>query len=191
MKLSLLHNSRNDGLAEPIVHWAAVSSGAVIGVGLTLVAGALWSAAAFSSNDSTFYNHLAWWFGGTFIVATFIAALVASSVSSARGVTAGVTNGLTSWGVLLAAASAVVLLAAVAGATTASLTVHGSALNVELVRPYVAFWSAVAALGSAAVGGVAGGLVPRRRAPAIEATRRKASPSAIDTRPLGGQAVAS
>jgi len=85
-------------LATPIIHWAAVSSGAVIGVGAALLAGSLWSAAAFSSQNSAFYNNLAWWFGGTLIAVSFLAALVAAGLSSARGPTAGLANGLASWG---------------------------------------------------------------------------------------------
>jgi hypothetical protein len=44
--------------------------------------------------------------------------------------------------------------------TTSTLSLPNGAINVDLATPYVAFWSAVAGLGSAAIGGLAGGLIP-------------------------------
>jgi hypothetical protein len=156
-------NQSIDRQSTPIVHWAAVSSGAVIGSALALVAGSLWIAAAFSSQNGAFYNHLAWWFGGTLIGASLIGSLVASGVSRSRGPVVGVANGLTSWGVIALVAGSLAFVAAVTNTTSSSLTVHGSVVNVEFLRPYVAFWSSVAGLGAAGVGGFLGGMIPRRR----------------------------
>jgi hypothetical protein len=61
-----------------------------------------------------------------------------------------------------------VLVAVATGATTTTLTVNGSPVGVELVRPYVIFWSALGSLAAAGLGGVGGGLVPRRRQPVYE-----------------------
>jgi hypothetical protein len=154
------------------VHWAAVSSGAVLGVGLALVAGSLWTAAAFSSHTSAFANHLAWWLGATLIGATFLAAIAASGLSSARGPVAGAANGLTTWGLMIVAAIAVTLVAVAANATTATVTVHGSPVGIDLLRPYVVFWSGLAALAAGGIGGVAGGLIPRRVSSATAAPSR-------------------
>jgi hypothetical protein len=134
----------------------------VIGAAVALVAGSLWAAAAFSSHNGAFYNHLAWWFGGTLIGIAFIGALTAGGLSNTRSAGAGVVNGLTTWAVIAVATAIVVAIAAIAHGTTATVSLKNSAVNVELVRPYVAFWSAVAGLGAAAIGGLAGGLIPRR-----------------------------
>src|ERR1700683_2076442 len=64
--------------ASPLVRWGAVFSGAVVALALTLLAGTLWVALAFGSHDAVFFNHLAWWFGGTAIAGMFIAALIAA-----------------------------------------------------------------------------------------------------------------
>jgi hypothetical protein len=155
--------------AARVVHWAAASSGAAIGAGVAVVAGSLWSAAAFSSRDSAYYNHLAWWLGATFIFVAFVGALVAAILASPRGLVPGLANGLSAWGVLVVGAAVLVLGAAAASATTVGLTVDGSRVGVELVRPYVLFWSALGSLGAAGLGGLAGGLFPRQQPSVIEA----------------------
>ena len=111
----------------------------------------------------TFYNNLAWWFGGTMIGVALLGAVTAGALSGARGATAGIVNGLSSWSLIALATGAVVAITAIAHGTTSTLSLPNGALNVDLVTPYVAFWSAVAGLGAAAMGGCAGGLIPRRR----------------------------
>jgi len=140
-----------------------VSSGAVIGAAVAILAGSLWAAAAFSSHNSAFYGHIAWWFGGTLIGVSFLAALLGGTLSSFRGGIAGVANGLSSWALIALATAIVVAVAATAHGVTSTLVINHNAITVDLVRPYVAFWTAVAGLGAAAVGGFAGGLIPRRR----------------------------
>jgi hypothetical protein len=146
----------------PLVDWPAASSGAAIGAAVALVAGSLWAAAAFSSQNDTFYNHLAWWFGGTMIGVALLGAVIAGAVPSTRGATAGIVNGLSSWSLVALATAAVVAITAIAHGTTSTLSLPNGAINVDLVFPYVAFWSAAAGLGAAAIGGFAGGLIPRR-----------------------------
>ena len=58
---------------------------AVIGSAVALVAGSLWAAAAFSSHNGAFYNHLAWWFGGTMIGAAFLGSVVAGRALQGLG----------------------------------------------------------------------------------------------------------
>src|ERR1700694_1156803 len=149
----------------PLVHGAAVSSGAVIGSAVALVAGSLWAAAAFSSHNGAFYNHLAWWFGGTLIGVALLGAVIAGGVSSTRGATAGIVNGLSSWSLIALTTAAVVSVAAIAHGTTSTLSLQNGAINVDLVTPYVAFWSALAGLGAAAIGGVGGGAGSSARPP--------------------------
>jgi hypothetical protein len=129
-----------------------------------LIVGSLWAAAAFSSHNSGFYNHLDWWLGATAIGAAFVTAVVAGGIASTRGIAAGVFNGLTSWAIIALVLGAVILVALTTGGTTATLTLKSGNVAVGLVRPYVVFWSAMIGTGAAALGGAAGGLIPRKSA---------------------------
>ena len=60
-------------------------------------------------------------------------------------------------------AAVVLSITAIAHGTTSTLSLKNAVVNVDFVRPYVAFWSAILSLGAAAIGGLAGGLIPRRR----------------------------
>jgi hypothetical protein len=162
MQLRSLSTEHADERALPLIHWAAVFSGAAIASAIALVAGSLWAAAAFGSQNAGFYNHLDWWLGATLIGATFVGALLAGAVSSARGLAAGILNGLTSWAIIALAVAFVVLGTLVGHVTTATLTLHHATLQVGIVRPYVVFWAALIGLGGSVLGGAAGGLVPRR-----------------------------
>ena len=157
-----VNNQPTEARSIPLIDWPAASSGAVIGSAVALVAGSLWAAAAFSSHNGTFYNNLAWWFGGTMIGVALLGAVIAGAVSSTRGATAGIVNGVSSWSLIALTTAAVVSITAIAHGTTSTLSLPNGAINVDLVTPYVAFWSAVAGLGAAAIGGFAGGLIPRR-----------------------------
>ena len=146
----------------PLIDWPAASSGAAIGAAVALVAGSLWAAAAFSSHNGTFYNNLAWWFGGTMIGVAVLGAVIAGAVSRTRGATAGIVNGVSSWSLIALTTAAVVAITAITHGTTSILSLPNGVISVDLVTPYVAFWSAAAGLGAAAIGGFAGGLIPRR-----------------------------
>src|SRR6202171_4392747 len=117
----------------PLIDWPAASSGAAIGSAVALVAGSLWAAAAFSSHNSTFYNNLAWWFGGTMIGVALLGALIAGAVSRTRGATAGIVNGLSSWSLVALTTAAVAALTAIAHGTSSTLTLPNGAIKVDLV----------------------------------------------------------
>ena len=76
----------------PLVDWPAASSGAAIGSAVALVAGSLWAAAAFSSHNGTFYNNLAWWFGGTMIGVALLGAVTAGAPRSAGSLSRGIAG---------------------------------------------------------------------------------------------------
>src|ERR1700738_3709600 len=143
-----------------LLECAPASRRAAGGSAVPLVAGSLWAAAAFSSHNGTFYNNLAWWFGGTLIGVALLGAVLAGAVSGTRGPTAGIVNGLSSWSLIALTTAAVVSITAIAHGTTSTLSLPNGAINVDLVTPYVAFWSAAAGVGAAAIGGLAGGLIP-------------------------------
>lgn len=94
----------------------------------------------------------------------FVGALVAGGLSNTRGAGAGILSGLTTWAVIAVLTAVVVAIAAIAHGTTAAILLKHSVVNDELVRPYAAFWSAVAGLAAAGVGGLVGGLIPRSQA---------------------------
>src|SRR3981081_4297393 len=82
-------------------------------------------------------------------------------------------------------AGAVALAVVANNGGTSSLVVNQSAIGVELVRSYAAFWSAVAAIAAGGIGGVAGGVMPRpmfapRIGPSSAARRLQRVP--VDTR---------
>jgi hypothetical protein len=64
--------------AQPLLNAGADVGGTSIGLGLAVIAGTLWASEAFAGTHRIFYNHLAWWFGGTLIGAAFTGSLVAA-----------------------------------------------------------------------------------------------------------------
>ena len=147
--------------APPLVDPGAVVGGTAIGLGLAVIAGNLWTGEAFTGAHRIFYNHLAWWFGGTLIGVAFIGSLIAAVMSTARGPVAGLVNGLATSGALIAIGGALALAVVAHNGGTSSLVANQTAIGVEFVRPYAAFWSAVAAIAAGGIGGVAGGVIPR------------------------------
>jgi hypothetical protein len=129
---------------------------------LAVVAGSLWVALAFSSHQSLFYNHLAWWLAGTAIGAIFLAALIAGVVSGTRGTVSGLANGLTTWGLIVIGALAAGIPGLVAFGSTRPVTVNGAQVMVTTVRPWSTFWALLIGLGAAGLGGLMGGAWPRR-----------------------------
>jgi hypothetical protein len=164
------HDARHANRAPslPLVSPSAVIGGTTIGLALAIIAGGLWSSLAISSGDSTFYNHLPWWFGATLIGAALVGSLLSGLLSSNRGAAAGMINGLSTSGLLIAVGAALALGAVATNNATAAVVVHNTTLHVQLIRPYVALIAAAVAFGAALVGGVVGGLLPRRTvSPAI------------------------
>jgi hypothetical protein len=93
----------------------------------------------------------------------FVAGVLAGGIPSPRGIASGAINGLTSWAIIALAVATLILVATATGATTATLSLKTGNVAVGLIRPYVVFWAAVIGTGAAALGGVGGGLLPRRQ----------------------------
>jgi len=147
--------------APPLVRSAAVLGGSAVGAGLLVVAGSLWTALAFSDGHSTFFNHLPWWYGTTFMVAVIVGSFMAGLFSRTRGLAAGAANGLSTAGVLVTIGAIAALASDAVNGALAPVFIHGAAVNVQLITPWVAFVSALVGLGAAGIVGVAGGIVPR------------------------------
>ena len=109
-----------DGRAQPLVHWAATTSAAAIAATGALVVASLWVAAAFSSHNAGFYNHLDWWLGATLIGTAFVTAVLAWRDCEHQRDRLGVLNGLTSWAIIALTLGAVVLVAVATGGTAAT-----------------------------------------------------------------------
>jgi hypothetical protein len=140
-----------------LVRWGAVFSGTVVGVATTVLLGTLWAALAFASHRSLFYHHLAWWFAGTAIGATFIAGLIAGLVSATRGSLSGLANGLTTWALIVIATVAGGVPGLVAYGSTRPIVINGIRVAVTTVRPWTTFWALLSGLGAALLGGAIGG----------------------------------
>ena len=151
-------------MGPPLVRWGAVFSGTVIGLGLGLLVASLWVALAFSSHQSVFYNHLAWWLAATAIGAMLLAAMIAARVSGVLGAAAGLANGLTTWGVIVLATAAGGIPGLVAYGATRPITVNGVRIAVTTVKPWTTFLALVIGVVAAAIGGTFGGLTQGRRA---------------------------
>jgi len=164
-----------------------VFSGLVTGVSLSILVGALWTALAFGSHRSAFYDHLAWWFAATAIGGTFFAALVAALVSGTRGAASGLANGLTTWGLVVIATVAGAIPGIAAYGSTRPITVNGIRVAVTTVRPWTTFWALLIGLGVALLGGLLGGMGRRQHAP----RRTMATPVDVRDQPRPVAPVAS
>jgi hypothetical protein len=154
--------------SAPLVRWGAVFSGTVTGVALAVLLGTLWAALAFASHRSLFYQHLAWWFAGTAIGATFVAGLLAGLVSATRGRLSGLANGLTTWALIVIATVAGGVPGLVAYGSTRPIVINGIRVAVTTVRPWTTFWALLSGLGAALLGGVIGGMMRQPREPSAE-----------------------
>lgn len=143
------------------IRWAAVFSGAVIGLALGLLGAMLFLALALDTGTAEFRDNLSWWLAGTAIVATFLGAFVAGRLAGSRGFGAGLAHGMTLWGVLvvLLVAAAVPILSAHGSTFTA--TIGTTTYSVTSASYWSAFWTLLIGLGAAAIGGVFGGLFGR------------------------------
>ena len=148
--------------APTLVRWGAVFGGAVVGLALTVLFGALWIALGFSSRHPLFYNHMDWWLAGTAIAAMFVAGLIAGVASGVRGPGAGFANGLTTWGIAVLGVMAGAIPTFSALGSRHTFVANGIHLTVTTLRPWTTFWALLIGLGAGVLGGMIGGTVPRR-----------------------------
>jgi len=140
--------------SSTLVQWRAVFAGAVVGLGVFILVSLLWVALAYASGVTFFATSLSWWVGVTAIVSFFIGAYLTGWLSGVRGWAPGLINAITMWGLL------------VIGATLAGIpALLGSLHIVPAVKAggslWATFWSLLIALGTAIIGGIAGGSTPR------------------------------
>ena len=85
----------------------AVVSGAVIGLAILAMLGALWVALAEGTGVDHIAANLHWYAMGSALVSLFLAAMIAGWIAGVRGVPQGMMNGFSVWGLLLVAALAI------------------------------------------------------------------------------------
>jgi len=137
---------------RPAVSWGAVFAGTVVGSAILLLLSLLVSGAAVGHPGSTFAQHLGWWLGGAAIVCTFAAGFLAAAFSGSSGPGVGLVQGLTVWGLLT-----LVALAAASGAVTAfRAMVSASPVDAPEAWLWSTFWSVLAGLVAATLGGLTG-----------------------------------
>ena len=144
-----------------LIRWGPVFAGAVIGLGLAVMASALWFALAFDRGTAVFRNHLDWWLAGTAIGAILVGAFIAGLASARRGPGSGLLEGLTLWGVLVIALLSVGTSAAAIFGTTFNVTVNATTYTITTTTYWSVFWTLLIGFGAAAGGGIVGGSMPR------------------------------
>ncbi|HTT88865.1 MAG TPA: hypothetical protein VMF65_04865 [Acidimicrobiales bacterium] len=145
-----------------LVRWGSVFAGTIIAIGAFILLGSLWLALSFVNHDSVVYNNLSWWIAGTAIFCMFLAGLIAGLTSGARGAGAGGLTAVTTWGLVAIAVAVVVVPTFSIGHVPTYVTVSGHVYRVNYLTYWTAFWSVLIGLGAALLGGLIGGMVPRR-----------------------------
>lgn len=141
------------------VSWGAVFSGALIGVAAMTLLGLFWYAIG-AAGPNFVSDNIAWFLGGSAIVATFLAGLFAGWFVSGHGPAIGVVHGLTEWGLLTFA----VVVVGPGAATLIRTMVGADALRDGSSWLWASFWSVLIGLVAAVVGGVIGGNIRSPRA---------------------------
>jgi MFS family permease len=145
-----------------LIRWGPVFGGAVIGLGLAVMASALWFALAFDRGTASFRNYLDWWLAATAIGGTLIGAFIAGLASARRGPVTGLLQGLTLWGVLVLVLLTVGTSAAAIFGTTFKVKIGVTTYTITTTSYWSVFWTLLIGFGAAAIGGILGGSIPRR-----------------------------
>jgi hypothetical protein len=192
MATNIMDGVRKPGRVTDLVRWGPVWAGVIIAVGFFALLNSLWLALAYSFDGGGGWisGNLGWFIGATAAAALMAAGFLAGLLSGPRGAAAGVVNGLTAWGLLLVLSLTAVIPGAVnlttqlgaglqEGQTTIaeSLGTAGGGFTVESTL-WVSFWSLLAGLVLAAVGGILGG---KMRRPVVAAERESRHSDRMDT----------
>lgn len=197
--------------APDLVRWGPVIAGVAIGLGFFALVNTLWLAIAYSAGDGWVSGNLAWFVGVSAAVSLLLAGLIAGLLAGVRGMLAGMANGVTAWAVVFILSLTTVIPGAMSltgvlggglaqGTATVGggLSTVGGGFTVESAL-WTMFWSLLAGLALAAIGGVLGGRMRRPVELPEDRTRRAGTPpvvvapadgavhnGAIDTRETGG-----
>lgn len=90
-----------DTTRTPLIRWGAVTAGAIWGLAVMALLGALWLALAFPSGTDFVVDNLEWFMAASGAIALLVAGVVAGVLTDNRGPVSGWLHGMTAWGVLL------------------------------------------------------------------------------------------
>ena len=90
-----------DTTRTPLIRWGAVTAGAIWGLAVMALLGALWLALAFPSGIDLVADNLEWFMAASGAIALLVAGVVAGVLTDNRGPVPGWLHGMTAWGVLL------------------------------------------------------------------------------------------
>lgn len=194
MATSIVNDVQTPGRITDLVRWGPVLAGVAIALGFFGLMNALWLALAYSFDGGGGWisGNFGWFIGVTAAVALTLAGFLSGFLSGPRGAAAGLVNGLTAWGLLFILSLTAVIPGAVnlttqlgtglqEGQTTIgeSLGTGGGGFTVESAL-WVSFWSLLAGVVLAAVGGLLGG---KMRRPVVEAERESRNSDRVITPP--------
>jgi hypothetical protein len=152
------------------IDWGAVWAGLVWTIGVLVLLSSLWSALAFAGNGiQAFADNIEWWIAASAIVALLVGGIVAGWAPRARGPLAGGLNGMTVWGTLLTLAIIIGVPSVLGGAAIVGQALPADVnvqqqVNVDQETSlWATFWAALIGFGTAALGGVLGGIMPKRQ----------------------------
>ena len=133
-----------------LIRWGAVFAGALVAFSLQALFTTLWRAFAGDPDTGTgiFADYLNWWIGGSAIFSLFVGGVLAGWLSTVRGFVSGFMHGLTVWALVLFAG----LFIELPGLAEAQISQQ---------TPWTLFWTFLVGLGTAVVGGLAGGAIAR------------------------------
>jgi hypothetical protein len=184
MATSIVDDVRTPGRITDLVRWGPVVAGVVIALGFFALMNVLWLALASSvdggDGNGWVSGNLGWFIGVTAAVALMLAGLLAGFFAGPRGAGAGLTNGLTAWGLLFLLSLTALVPGAInvitqltaglqdgQGTVGGPLGTAGGGFTVDSAL-WVSFWSLLAGVVLAALGGLLGG---KMRRPVVEAER--------------------
>lgn len=142
-------------MGRPLIQWRAVFGGALLGLASMILLTSLWLAVGFGGDVATVRTNMDWYLGGSAIFAMLLGGFLAGWLSGIRGPMVGMVNGSTVWALVLITTMTVGVPAAIGRVSDAQIT------TLSTDATWVAFWSLLIGFGTAAIGGLLGGLIPR------------------------------
>ncbi|TQN42623.1 hypothetical protein FHU33_2029 [Blastococcus colisei] len=183
-------DARSPGRVADLIRWGPVFAGVIIALAFFALMNTLWLAIAYSAGDGWISGNLGWFIAPTAAVALMLAGLLAGLFAGPRGKAAGITNGVAAWGLLFVLSLTALVPSAVnlttqlgvglrEGNTTVggALGTDGGGFTIETAL-WVSFWSLLAGLLLAALGGLLGGKM-RRPVVSAETASRDQRPTTV------------
>jgi hypothetical protein len=149
----------------PLIRWSAIVGGLVLGLALLALLSSLWLALAYGTELAVVRDNLEWFFGGSGIVALFVASILTGYLSGVRGLGTGMMHGFTLWGALLIITLTVgipsVLNVFSFGRITTEATNGLLTSNGADTALWAGFWTILGGFVAAGIGGAIGGALSR------------------------------